>query len=220
MDVFSDESKQGKKDLHNETVKDVSFDDLVWKQYTGENELELVTDLIDQELSEPYSVFTYRYFISQWPQLCFMVLHEEKCIGTIVCKMDVHRGQQFRGYIAMLVVDKPYRKHKLGSKLVCKAIEVMISEGVEEVMLEAEISNRAALSLYENLGFIRDKRLHRYYLSGQDAYRLKLLLPNPNHYTYEFEPEKHFPNVELETMADIADKNFDVNDYSFGKQVK
>ena len=27
------------------------------------------------------------------------------------------------------------------------------------------------------MGFIRDKRLSRYYLNGVDAYRLKLLLP-------------------------------------------
>jgi peptide alpha-N-acetyltransferase len=92
------------------------------------------------------------------------VLHKGTCVGTVVCKMDQHRGQQFRGYIAMLVVDKPYRKLRLGSKLVCQAFQVMIAEGVEEVMLEAETNNHAALKLYENLGFIRDKRLHKYAL--------------------------------------------------------
>ena len=46
-----------------------------------------------------------------------------------------------------------------------------------QVVLEAETSNAGALRLYAGLGFIRDKRLSRYYLSGTDAYRLKLLLP-------------------------------------------
>lgn len=54
----------------------------------------------------------------------WQVLHKGKCVGTVVCKMDRHRGQQFRGYIAMLVVDKPYRKLRLGSKLVCEAFKV------------------------------------------------------------------------------------------------
>ena len=40
-----------------------------------------------------------------------------------------------------------------------------------------QVSNAAALSLYERFGFIRDKRLHGYYMSNQDAFRLKLLLP-------------------------------------------
>ena len=42
--------------------------------------------------------------------------------------------------------------------------------------METEITNRPALRLYENLGFVRDKRLFRYYLNGVDALRLKLWL--------------------------------------------
>lgn len=49
-------------------------------------------------------------------------------------------------------------------------------QGAEEVVLETEITNKAALALYENLGFIKDKRLHRYYMNGVDAFRLKLFL--------------------------------------------
>ena len=30
-------------------------------QYEGEEQIELVMQLIDNELSEPYSIFTYRY---------------------------------------------------------------------------------------------------------------------------------------------------------------
>lgn len=41
-------------------------------------------------------------------------------------------------------------------------------------MLEAEVSNRAALDLYSKLGFVREKRLPNYYMNGSDAYRLKL----------------------------------------------
>ena len=64
-----------------------------------------------------------------------------------------------------------------GSELVQRSIAAMIAGGCDEVALEAEVSNAGALRLYQKLGFIRDKRLHRYYLSGSDAYRLKLLLP-------------------------------------------
>ena len=45
-----------------------------------------------------------------------------------------------------------------------------------QVVLEAEDTNTAALHLYEKLGFVRDKRLHKYYLAGSDAFRLKLWL--------------------------------------------
>ena len=76
----------------------------------------------------------------------------------------------------MLAVDEKYRKQKIGSNLVLKAIEKMIDSDADEVVLETEVTNKPALMWYENLGFIRNKRLFRYYLNGVDALRLKLWL--------------------------------------------
>jgi GNAT superfamily N-acetyltransferase len=42
---------------------------------------------------------------------------EGKCVGTVVCKMGEHRGA-FRGYIAMLVVLKPYRGRGIGDTFI------------------------------------------------------------------------------------------------------
>lgn len=66
--------------------------------------------------------------------------------------------------------------HFLGSELVCRAIKEMANQGGDEVVLETEITNKGAIGLYENLGFLKDKRLHKYYLNGQDAFRLKMIL--------------------------------------------
>lgn len=52
----------------------------------------------------------------------------------------------------------------------------MIEKGAEEIVLETEVSNVAAMRLYERLGFLRSKKLHRYYLNGNTAYRLVLQL--------------------------------------------
>jgi peptide alpha-N-acetyltransferase len=49
-----------------------------------------------------------------------------------------------------------------------------------QIVLETEYDNFAALSLYESLGFIREKRLHRFYLNGKDAFRLVLAVPQPD----------------------------------------
>ena len=46
-----------------------------------------------------------------------------------------------------------------------------------QVVLETEYDNTAALSLYESLGFIREKRLYRFYLNGKDAFRLVHIVP-------------------------------------------
>ena len=41
-----------------------------------------------------------------------------------------------------------------------------------QIVLETEYDKHAALSLYESLDFIREKRLYRFYLNGKDAFRL------------------------------------------------
>ncbi|XP_015109482.1 N-alpha-acetyltransferase 30 [Diachasma alloeum] len=158
------------------TCRENEDSDIIYVSYSSELQMPDIMKLIQKDLSEPYSIYTYRYFIHNWPKLCFLAMHGEECIGAIVCKLDIHRKVIKRGYIAMLAVDVNYRKRKIGSSLVRRAIRAMVEDDADEVVLETEITNRPALRLYENLGFVRDKRLFRYYLNGVDALRLKLWL--------------------------------------------
>lgn len=41
--------------------------------YTSELQMPDIMKLIQKDLSEPYSIYTYRYFIYNWPKLCFLV---------------------------------------------------------------------------------------------------------------------------------------------------
>ncbi|CDQ88999.1 unnamed protein product [Oncorhynchus mykiss] len=145
-------------------------------RYESELQMPGIMRLITKDLSEPYSIYTYRYFIHNWPQLCFLAMVEQECVGGIVCKLDMHKKMFRRGYIAMLAVDSKHRRKSIGTNLVKKAIYAMVEGDCDEVVLETEITNKSALKLYENLGFVRDKRLFRYYLNGVDALRLKLWL--------------------------------------------
>ncbi|MFH4983521.1 hypothetical protein AB6A40_010230 [Gnathostoma spinigerum] len=149
-----------------------------------ENELQMhdIMQLVMRALSEPYSIYTYRYFIHNWPKLCLLAWDcvTQSYVGTIVCKLDdAHRQNRRRGYIAMLVVDGSCRRLGVGTRLVQKAIDNMRAMKCDEVVLETEVTNQDAIRLYSNLGFIRDKRLFRYYLNGVDAFRLKLFFTSP-----------------------------------------
>ena len=95
----------------------------------------------------------------------------------------------------MLAVREEHRGRGIATRLVCMAIDRMIERDAEEVRryhfycshegvltldlqiaLETEVTNTAAMKLYERLGFLRSKRLHRYYLSGNSAFRFMLFL--------------------------------------------
>jgi peptide alpha-N-acetyltransferase len=91
--------------------------------YTDESMLPEIQRLIAADLSEPYSIFTYRFFLHQWPTLCICVFLKDdagvrgEMIGTIVCKAEPVRDV-FQGYIAMLTVSKQYRKLGIGKKVI------------------------------------------------------------------------------------------------------
>ena len=60
------------------TVRDPSGQnpELRYVQYHGSKEstyLPAIRQLISTDLSEPYSIYVYRYFLYQWGDLCFMV---------------------------------------------------------------------------------------------------------------------------------------------------
>lgn len=42
-------------------------------RYQCEVKMPDIMSLISKDLSEPYSIYTYRYFIHNWPNLCFLV---------------------------------------------------------------------------------------------------------------------------------------------------
>lgn len=76
----------------------------------------------------------------------------------------------------MLAVRESHRGQGIATKLVCMAIDAMAARDADEIVLETEVTNKASLKLYERLGFLRSKRLHRYYLNGNAAFRLILYM--------------------------------------------
>ncbi|KAG8908733.1 N-alpha-acetyltransferase mak3 [Tulasnella sp. 403] len=155
---------------------------ILYRPYTSEADLPDIMALVQSELSEPYVIFTYRYFLNSWSHLAY-IAHTNKSpkpIGVIVSKQEIHKSGTNRGYIAMLSVSKQWRKRGIASQLVRLTIHAMQLNGGEEVTLETEYDNIPALSLYASLGFVREKRLYRFYMSGKDAFRLVLpLAPVP-----------------------------------------
>ncbi|EME42605.1 GNAT family acetyltransferase like protein [Dothistroma septosporum NZE10] len=190
---MGDNAPQG---THNATSNDATknkTDDLRYVCYGTEKEspyLPAIKQLISKDLSEPYSIYVYRYFLYQWGDLCFMALDDrDTLVGVIVCKLEPHRGGPMRGYIAMLATQQEHRGRGIAGKLVRLAVDAMKSQDADEIALETEVDNIPSLRIYEKLGFIRTKRLHRYYLSGTSAFRLILYLKPGIPYVKTYPPD-------------------------------
>jgi hypothetical protein len=59
---------------------------LHFSTYSTEESLPEIIALIQKDLSEPYSVFTYRYFVNRFPTLCEMVRNDS---GELVAKSAI-----------------------------------------------------------------------------------------------------------------------------------
>jgi peptide alpha-N-acetyltransferase len=130
-------------------------ENLRYAQYELEKEhiyLDPIRQLISKDLSEPYSIYVYRYFLNQWGNLCYMVssyippfssilltdlsaLNDktDELRGVVVCKLEEHRSGTFRGYIAMLAVVEEFRGKGIATKLVRMAIDAMKARDADEV---------------------------------------------------------------------------------------
>jgi len=208
--AMDDNDDDNDNDEEGENIPGIQF-----VNYHDESQLDYVMRLVGTDLSEPYSVFTYRYFLHRFPELCIFAVpvtvsdkHEKhnendmkniEPIGCVVCKIDPEGGgggvfdpnlnldtseneeqeeTNLCGYMAMLAVDTSYRRSGIGTELVKRAVRRMRKMGCNSVTLETEVSNKAAMKLYEErLGFIREELLARYYLNFGDAYRLRLSFP-------------------------------------------
>lgn len=76
----------------------------------------------------------------------------------------------------MLAVKKSHRGRGIAKKLINMAVDAIKAKNADEIVLETEVTNSVAMRLYENMGFVRSKRLNRYYLNANDAFRLILPL--------------------------------------------
>lgn len=174
-------------------------DGIVYRHYRDEEDLRTVQSLFAQELSEPYQLWTYRYFVEPWPMLTIFAESNGKIVGccmasietrsrcTKLDKMAKNPGSSHtsgnstykRGYIGMISVVDAYKRRKIGKRLYDVVLREMRGFGVEVISLETESDNLSALLFYESLGFRKTRLFSNYYMNGKDAYRMmKWLAPN------------------------------------------
>ena len=148
--LYPNPTCENKTDIITHDIIDTK--DIRYVVYNDEAQLLDIQRMAEKDLSEPYSVFTYRYFLNNWPELCLCcyVDSDELCstehgkmVGTILCKIDYETdpdGETIKkGYIGMLIVDTTLRNRGIGLKLSMMGIEKLIRMGCESIILETEV---------------------------------------------------------------------------------
>ena len=156
--------------------------EFIFKTYPGNHQRRRIIELMTKYLSEPYPVYTYMYFLDLFPDCTILCYDKNKkdeknelyLCGAIVGNVN-KKPNKIQGYIAMLAVEEEYRKKGLGKKMVELLIDIFKDTyNVNEISIETEFDNYAALGLYESFGFVRTKMYINYYFNANNAYKLKL----------------------------------------------
>ena len=196
---MEDIPQQQSKDLNNITYSEILFQnkkyldiklhetqDFLFKTYPGNHQRQRIIELMTKYLSEPYPVYTYMYFLDLFPDCTILCYDKNKknennelfVCGAVVGNIN-RKPDKIQGYIAMLAVEEEYRKKGLGRKMVELLIDNFKKEyKVNEISIETEVDNYAALGLYESFGFVRTKMYINYYFNANNAYKLKLFNDN------------------------------------------
>ena len=133
-------------------------------------------------LPENYPEYFFRQILERYPEAFYVAETEGKVVGYIMCRMEggiSNFGLRWvrRGHIVSVAVLQEYRRQKLASELITnsmKSLETVYA--AKEVILEVRVTNRAAVKLYDKLGYKRIRTLRTYYRNGEDAQLMAIKL--------------------------------------------
>jgi len=103
------------------------------------------------------------------------------CLGVLRCKQLAAYAlgyfEEERFHLASMAVAPQFRRRGLGKMLLRCLLEEMQNKEYSHCTLEVRASNRAALALYRNTGFIQVQRCSDYYQDPQeDGLKMELVV--------------------------------------------
>ena len=97
---------------------------------------------------------TIRLKIETQPELFFVATKVGIVVGTIMAGFDGHRGWLYR-----VAVNPAHQRHGIGTALVRRAEQELITRGAPKINLQVRSSNGQVATFYERLGFVVEERV-------------------------------------------------------------
>ena len=79
-------------------------------------------------------------------------------------------------HVLNLAVHPDFRRKGYAKLLLRELEDLARRNGIKTMILEVSVKNRAAISLYEKMGFRIIERIEKYYFTGEDAYVMMKVL--------------------------------------------
>lgn len=121
-------------------------------------------------LSENYPLSKSSFYYHIKNNMLFVVEIDKKIAGYILVLIKRKNPKLYS-----IGVEAQFRGKKIAQKLLGFSIKELSNMGFKSLLLEVRVDNKAAINLYEKIGFVIKKNLNKFYLDGCDAYLMELL---------------------------------------------
>jgi len=127
-----------------------------------------VIKLASDALPERYNSSLFNYFYETFPKGFIVAESAHKIIGFIIgVKINPETSK-----ILMLSVSELHRKQNIGSALLTRFLEEILTENIKHIELEVRTDNKKAIKFYQKHGFKIIGKITEFYQNGENAYTM------------------------------------------------
>ena len=127
-------------------------------------DLKRVFEIENMSFSQTYGINTFKGLYDMG--VGFLVAEEE---GYVIGYIIFWIKYENQGHIISLAVDKRYRRLKAGTRLLSKAIRILMMFDIANIYLEVNEKNTGAYEFYRGFNFKVDRIVPNYYAGGDGA---------------------------------------------------
>lgn len=137
-----------------------------------EEDLNEVIKIEREAFSNPWNVKFFKEELRHNSFALYLTAKQDgELLGYVGCWFKNHAHEV---HIVNLAIKKGKRRQGLGTYLIGEIVKMATSINAESVTLEVRVTNKAAIKLYNKLGFEKDGLTPHYYLdNNEDALLMK-----------------------------------------------
>ncbi len=140
------------------------------------SDLDMVVEINRICLPENYSPYFFMDLYERHPATFIVAEEEQEIVGYIMCRIETGFpsfggiGIYKKGHVVSIAVLPEHKRKGVGTALMKEAMKSMHMYKAKECYLEVRVSNKAAIGMYNKLGFQVIRASTGYYADGEDAY--------------------------------------------------
>ena len=136
---------------------------MIIREFTP-TDLKRVFEIENMSFSQTYGINTFKGLYDMG--VGFLVAEED---GYVIGYIIFWIKYENQGHIISLAVDKRYRRLKAGTRLLSKAIRILMMFDIANIYLEVNEKNTGAYEFYRGFNFKVDRIVPNYYDGGDGA---------------------------------------------------